>query len=106
MFWDKKDLYNKLKEIHDKMDRHDKENDVRLDNIEKVLIVQEQNLKEHMKRSNHLEEIVEAEKGNIKTELEPIKKHVNMVHGGFKVLGFLGVFVSVVGGVLKIFGII
>jgi hypothetical protein len=104
MFWDKKELYNKLKEIHDKMDRHDKENDVRLDNIEKVMIVQEQNLKEHMKRSHHLEEIVENEKGNIKSELEPIKRHISMVHGGLKALGFLTVLITGLAGILKLFG--
>lgn len=106
MFWDKKSIQKKLEEIDKKMDNHDKANDVRLDKIEKVLIVQEANLKEHMRRSDHLEEIVENEKIKISQELEPIKKHVNQLNGAFKLIGLLGVFVSVVGGILKIMGII
>jgi len=108
MFWEKskKEIQDQLSKISEKMERHDKENDVRLDNIEKVLIVQEQNLKTHMRRSDHLEEVVEMDKQNLKDEIEPIKKHINMVQGAFKLLGTLGILTSIIGGILKIMGII
>jgi len=101
MFWDKKEINDSLKEIHNKMEKHSKENDIRLDRIEKVLIVQEQNLKDHMRRSEHLEQIVELEKKNLQSELEPVKKHINMVTGGVKLLIFLLAFGGAIVGIIK-----
>ena len=77
--------------------------DLRLDNIEKVLIAQEINLKEHMKRSDNLEKMVD----NINNkELKPLRRHVSQVEGALKLLGTLGILVSIIGGIAKVFGII
>lgn len=108
MFWekDKKEIQQRLKDIADKMELHDRENDRRLDNIEKVMLVQEQNLKEHMRRSEHLEDLVTTQKKESERKIAPIQKHINMVEGVFKFIGILGILTSVIGGILKILGII
>lgn len=105
MWWDKtlKDILRRLDKMEHRQELHARDSDVRLDNIEKVLIVQEQNLKEHMRRSDHLEDVVETMR---EKEITPMRKHINMVEGAFKFLGILGVIVSVIGGILKIVGII
>lgn len=115
MFWDKdiKTLQNKLERLLQTFNDHDKENDRRLDNIEKVLIAQEINLEKHMKRSDHLEDIVELlnarqeeDRKERSKELEPLKKHIHRVEGAFKLIGFLSVGVSIIGGLAKLFGFI
>lgn len=115
MFWDKpaKSLQDRIARLASKMEENHKETDFRLDNIEKVLIAQEINLKEHMRRSDHLEEIAEAlkERQDVDreartTELQPIQKHINMVEGAFKFLGLVGIIVSILGGIAKLFGVI
>lgn len=100
------EIRDKIEEISKTIQRHDKDNDKRLDDIEKVLLVQETNLRQHMSRSEHLEELVEAMKEKSEQDLGPIKKHINMVEGAFKFMGLLGLIVSVVGGIAKLFGLI
>lgn len=73
--------------------------DERLDDIEKILVVQEANLKEHMKRSDNLEKIVENVRDN---ELTMVKKHVHMMEGALKLLGVGGLIVTVITGVFKL----
>jgi len=104
MFWKSIDqLANQIQQLNSKIDTHSKDTDRRLDNIEKVLIIQEQNLKDHMKRSDHLEEIVQQMKDQ---DISQLRRHVNMVEGALKFIGLLGVLVSIVGGVFKIIGVI
>lgn len=62
--------------------------DDRLDNIEKVLILQEENLKTHMQRSRYLEELLDRIK---EKDLKPLTKHVHMVEGVFKFIGLMSV---------------
>lgn len=96
-------LYQKLEKIETQLSKNHEIVDGRLNNIEKVQAVQEANLKEHMRRSDNLEKIVSDMK---EKDVKPVKKHVAMVEGGLKLLGILGLLVSIVGGVLKIFGVI
>ena len=108
MFWNKS-----IKEMHIKIDRLTRDifkqaekDDKRLDSIEKVLIAQEINLKEHMRRSDHLETIVDQIKIKNEKELAPLKRHINMVEGAFKLLGILGILFGIVGGIVKAIGLI
>lgn len=82
------DQTNKLDEQHQELDR-------RLDNIEKVMIAQEINLKEHIRRTDLLEEA-----------LKPIQKHVAMVEGVFKFLGLISLLLGIASGFGRIFGIV
>lgn len=89
-----------------KLDRiidEQREIDKRLDNIEKVMLVQENNLQVHMKRSDHLEEIVQNLRDK---DLKRVNRHVAMVEGALKVFGGIGVLVSILGLVFKVMGII
>lgn len=74
--------------------------DKRLDNIEKVLIVQEANLNEHMRRTEINEERLQRIEDK---ELKPLVKHVHMVNGGLKFLGILSLFVGMFSALYKIF---
>lgn len=108
MIWGKtsKELSDKIEELAKRFEAHDKENDRRLDNIEKVLIAQEMNLQTHMKRSDHLEQIVETLKTKQDKDIKPIQRHIAMVEGAFKLLGVLGLLVSILGGLAKLLGLI
>lgn len=61
-----------IKRLEAKVDKLDD----RLDSVDKTLILQEANLKEHMKRSDLLEK-----------KLEPVERHVNAVNTVFKLIG-------------------
>lgn len=103
MFWSFKEIQRKIDLITHNMHRHSIESEKRLDKIEKVLVKQEANLQEHMKRSDHLEEMVTTMK---KDDIDPVKKHVNMIEGVFKFLGIFGLVVSIVGGLARLFNVI
>lgn len=94
-----KDITEAVKRLEKKLDGFINDTDKRLDAIEKVEIIQDQNLREHMRRSEHLETIVSALQ---EKEIKPIRKHVNMVEGGLKLLGIL----ALVATLLKAFGLI
>lgn len=105
MFW-LKDLQKKIEELAKESAVHHKDNDLRLDNIEKVLLAQEINLKTHMKRSEHLEEIVNQMKIQTEKDMAPLKKHINMIEGALKFLGIVGLIITILGGLSKLFGLI
>lgn len=92
-------LIQMLKELTGKVDNQYKDLDVRLDNIEKVMIAQEINLKQHMQRSDHLESLLEVIK---EKELKPIQRHVSQVEGIFKFLGIIALLVGLASGVLNL----
>lgn len=88
-----------LEKLSDKVDAQHKDVDTRLDNIEKVMIAQEINVKEHMRRSDNLEKMyTDLQEKDIK----PLRRHVNMVEGGFKLLGVL----SLILGICRLLGFI
>jgi hypothetical protein len=86
-----------LNDISTKIDQMRNEFDERLDNIERVLILQEENLKQHMARSNHLENLVEKIK---EQEIKPIARHVVVVESTFKILGIAVSAISIVIGAI------
>lgn len=88
-----KDIITKIEDMHEEFDN-------RLDSIERVLILQEENLKTHMARSNHLETIVEKLKDQ---ELKPIARHVAVVEGVFKVIGITISALGVLAGIIASF---
>lgn len=69
--------------------------DDRLDSVDKTLVKQEANLSEHMRRTALLED-----------EIKPLKKHVWMFEGGLKLLGIISLVGGLVGGLLRLFGLI
>ena len=87
----------------EKTDKQYQELDRRLDNIEKVMLIQELNLKDHMKRSDHLESILDSIQKN---DLTPLHKHVNMIEGALKLLGILSILVGIATGILSLFGVV
>ena len=76
--------------------------DMKVDAINVTMAKQEVNLYEHMKRSDTLEQMMMQ----MKKEMKPVEKHVLMVEGVIKFLGVLSLGLSVLGGILKIFGVI
>lgn len=80
-----------LDKLENKMDQVDG----RLNSMDKTLVKQEENLKEHIRRTEILE-----------NELKPIKKHVSHIEGGLKLLGALATIAGLLSGLAKLFGII
>jgi chromosome segregation ATPase len=90
-----KSLEEKLEKISEKLD---KVND-RLNSVDVTLVKQEENLKEHMRRTLLNETAIEK----ITDNLIPINKHVSHVEGALKLLGGLATFAGVVTGIVKLF---
>lgn len=95
-------IMDKLNKIEDKLDRKFDAVESRIDSIDKTLVKQEENLKEHMRRTDLAEKAIER----VDSDLKPIKKHVDMLQGVVKFVTLIGVIVGIIGGVLKIYGIL
>lgn len=84
-------------------DRFDEKLDRIYDKIERIVIIQarqEENLKEHMKRTAIAEKNIEI----IHKELSPIKNHVERVKGAFWIITSIGAIVGFVGVIYGILG--
>ena len=71
----------------------------KLSDIDKTLVRQEENLKEHMRRTELNEIAVEK----LSLALEPVRTHVSQVEGVAKFLGVFAVLVSIVAGIISLF---
>lgn len=63
---------------------------------------QEENLKEHIRRT----EIAEENLDLIRKEIEPLKEHVIVINGVLKIIGAISVIVGSTVGIVRIFDII
>lgn len=72
--------------------------DMKLDAIDKTLLKQELNLREHMKRSDQLEILI----GSVNVDMKPLQKHVAMVEGGLKLIGIVSLCVGIVLGIAQL----
>lgn len=84
MLFDEKDL---IKTILDEIRMMREE----MQAIKIVNVKQEQNLREHMKRSDALEENLDILRKNMK----PLQRHVMMVDWFFKLLGVIAILVTI-----------
>lgn len=74
-------LKDDIAKVEGKIDKMDD----RLDKIDTHLAVYNEQLKEHIRRT----ELLEA-------DVEPIKVHVNKVHGALKLLGSVGILLGII----------
>lgn len=65
----------------------------KITSIDVTLAKQSTILDEHIRRTNLLEE-----------KLAPIEKHVHMVNGALKTVGFMAIVLGVIEGILKLIG--
>ena len=82
-----------MDDLHQKLDRMS-------DTLTQILVVQgrhEENLREHMRRSDAAEKAI----GDVRGELKPVKAHVERMDGALKFLGILSLVLGIVGGVYK-----
>lgn len=84
-------LHSKVDEVNDK-----------LSDINVTLNRNTDSLELHMKRSDNLEVMLKHQELSFEAQIEPIKKHVNMVKGALKFIGL----VSTLLGILKLFELI
>lgn len=75
---------------------------VELNELGKTVAKQEANLETHMKRSDQLEELVSLTKKELSIEIEPVKRHVDMVNGALKFIGVLGICVGILTGLVEL----
>jgi hypothetical protein len=87
-----------LLKIVDKLDVLDQ----RVDNVDKTLAVQAEQLKVHIQRSDQNEILIQDNQKRI----AKIEKVSNFFSYGWKVIVGIGIIVGTVGGTLRIFGII
>lgn len=79
-----------MSEIIRMLDKIDKL-DERLDSIDKTLVRQEANLKEHMRRTEQNEIMIQE----MIEQIKPIETHVVMVNGVLKFIGFVSLLLGV-----------
>lgn len=100
---------NDIKRLEDKLDKLfeklDKSND-RLSEIDKTVAVYNEQLKLHIEGTVQNREALRLSQESIAQELSPIKKHVHMVEGGFKLLGICSLVIAIMSGIVKIFGLV
>lgn len=84
-----------LERIYNKQERMSDD----IADIKVVLAKQEENLRQHMYRTELAEEGIEL----LRKQLKHIDKHVTMVNGIFKLFGGIAIFTGFVFTVLKIF---
>jgi len=98
-----KSLEDMLEALNQKTDNQHDELDRRLDNIEKVMIAQEINLRDHMRRSDQLEQLMNTMQ---ERDLKPLHRHVTMVEGVFKFLGLVALVLTIISGAASLFGLV
>jgi len=79
---------DQLNKIHEKLDIIID----RLNETDKILAVQAEQLAYHIKRSDQLDTAL----GIIKNDLKPIDRHVSMVQGGIKLLAILASIAAII----------
>lgn len=67
-----------------------------------VSVKQEENLKEHIRRTELAEENIAL----LRKEVEPVKHHVAVINGALKVIGFISVIIGTFAGIFQIINII
>jgi archaellum component FlaC len=88
-----KDLLNRVADNLDKLDD-------KLDGIDKTLVKQEENLREHMRRTEILESQHRDLKIEIHDEIKPIKSHVEQVKGISKFLIVIIPIIAIISGAI------
>lgn len=76
-----------MEKLHGKIDKIAE----RINSIDVTLAKQHEQLKEHIRRTNILEQ-----------KLEPVEEHVAMINGAFKFIGILSVIIGVITGIIKL----
>lgn len=69
--------------------------------IDVTLVKQHASWEVHMARTTTNEKLIEV----LLKEMEPVKKHINHVQGGFMLLGLISLLLGIIGGTLKIIGV-
>jgi len=90
---------NKLDSLDQKLESVD----THLGNIAITLEKNTVSLTEHMRRSDHLETLVNEIRDK---EIKPLTKHVHMVQGGLKLLGLVSLIITIAGGIARFFGLV
>lgn len=96
-------MFKRLTRIEKLIEEFKNDTTNKLHDVEKVLIVQEANLQQHMQRSDNLENLVKMESEKRSAVEKKVNKYTNMIEGGLKLIGFLLVLVGILSGLVKIF---
>lgn len=77
--------------------------------IKVILARQEESLRHHIRRTELAEEAIQINREQLDVSLKqlevdllPVKKHVDLVNAGFKIISGLGVLVAIAVGIIKI----
>ncbi len=88
-----------LLKILDKQEEFNKD----MSEVKVTLARQEENLAEHMRRTQLNEENIELLRREFKKDMDPVTKHVAVVNAGLRLIGGLAVVVSIITGIMQIF---
>lgn len=95
-------VLDRIDRLDDKLEQKLNKVEDRLDIMDKTLIKQEANLEAHMKRSD----LLEASQHDLKEAVKPIIKVYTVTWGLTKITAGVGLIISIIGAILKIFGVL
>lgn len=91
-------MFKRLTKIEKMLEEFKKDTDVMLHSIDKTLVKQEENLKQHMYRTELAERRLEL----IETDMKPMRNHLSMYGGVVKTFGAIALIVTIGAGIVKI----
>ena len=95
-------IFKEFDKLHAKVDKLSDKMDYVVDNVGEMKVTaarHEENLKDHMRRSDLLEKRTDV----LFEELEPVKKHINHVDGIMKFVAAISMLLGLIYTVLKLF---
>lgn len=101
----------KVNDVYDKLVEHQGQIAEDIGEIKVTLARQEESLRHHIRRTELAEEAISLNRKHLdiaieklNKDFEPVKSHVQLINSGFKIVGGVSVLVSIIAGIVKIFG--
>ena len=101
----------KANEVYDRLLEKQEQMADDIGEIKVILARQEESLRHHIRRTELAEEAIALNRKQLDVsieklnkELEPVHKHVQLINSAFKIIGGISVVVSIVAGLVKVFG--
>ena len=101
----------KANEVYDRLLEKQEQMADDIGEIKVILARQEESLRHHIRRTELAEEAITLNRKHLdiaieklNNELKPVHSHVQLINSAFKIIGGISVVVSIVAGLVKVFG--
>ena len=97
-----KAVENKIDRLAERLEHRHDNLDERMDSLELKAAENNGHLKEHMRRTEHLETLVEQGQVKHMASDKKIDNHISKIDGGLKVVGYLALVLGIAATIMKI----